>query len=62
MARPDSSTSIVRSWLCDNASDVRVETSIDAVARDEGFDRVKLRNSIVEPVEEGGTHVEVTLE
>jgi hypothetical protein len=49
-------------WLRDNASDVRVEISIDAVARDEGFDRVKLRNGVVEPLEEGGTHVEVTLE
>ena len=50
------------SWLRDNASDVHVEISIDAVARDEGFDRVKLRNGVVEPLEEGGTHVEVTLE
>jgi hypothetical protein len=50
------------SWLRDNASDVRVEISIDAVARDEGFDRVRLRNGVVEPLEEGGTHVEVTLE
>jgi hypothetical protein len=50
------------SWLRDNASDVHVEISIDAVAHDEGFDRVKLRNGVVEPLEEGGTHVEVTLE
>jgi hypothetical protein len=50
------------SWLRDNASDVHVQISIDAVARDEGFDRVKLRNGVVEPLEEGGTHVEVTLE
>jgi hypothetical protein len=50
------------SWLRDNASDVHVEISIAAVARDEGFDRVKLRNGVVEPLEEGGTHVEVTLE
>ena len=49
------------SWLRDNASDVHVEISIDAVARDEGFDRVKLRNGVVEPLEEGATHVEVTL-
>ena len=50
------------SWLRDNAKGVHVEISIDAVARDEGFDRVKLRNGVVEPLEEGGTHVEVTLE
>ena len=29
------------SWLRDNASDVHVEISIDAVAPDEGFDRVE---------------------
>jgi hypothetical protein len=49
-------------WLRDNASDVHVQISIDAIARDEGFDRVKLRNGVVEPLEEGGTQVEVTLE
>ncbi len=47
------------SWLRDNASDVHVELTIDAVARDEGFDRVKLRNGVVEPLEEGGIHVDV---
>jgi hypothetical protein len=46
-------------WLRDNASDVRVELTIDAVARDGGFDRVKLRNGVVEPLEEGGIHVDV---
>src|SRR6266536_2378948 len=50
------------SWLRDNAADVHVDVSIDATARDEGFDRVKLRNGVVEPLEEGGTNVEVTLE
>ena len=47
------------SWLRDNASDVHVELTIDAVARDEGFDRVKLRNGVVEPLEAGGIHVDV---
>ena len=47
------------SWLRDNASDVHVELTIDAIARDEGFDRVKLRNGVVEPLEEGGIHVNV---
>jgi hypothetical protein len=47
------------SWLRDNASDVHVELTIDAVARAEGFDRVKLRNGVVEPLEEGGIHVDV---
>lgn len=47
------------SWLRDNASDVQVELTIDAVARDEGFDRVKLRNGVVEPLEEGGIYVDV---
>ena len=49
------------SWLRDNARDVHVEISIDAVAPGAGFDRVKLRNGVVEPLEEGSTHVEVTL-
>jgi hypothetical protein len=49
------------SWLRDNASDVHVEINIDATAPGEGFDRVKLRNGVVEPLEEGSTHVEVTL-
>jgi hypothetical protein len=39
-----------------------VEISIDATAHEEGFDRVTLRNGVVEPLEEGGTHVEITLE
>jgi hypothetical protein len=47
------------SWLRDNASYVNVELTIDAVARDEGFDRVKLRNGVVEPLEEGGIHVDI---
>jgi hypothetical protein len=47
------------SWLRDNASDVHVELTIDAVAREEGFDRVKLRNGVVEPLEEGGIQVDV---
>jgi hypothetical protein len=49
------------SWLRDNARDVHVEISIAAVAPGEGFDRVKLRNGVVEPLEEGSAHVEVTL-
>lgn len=49
-------------WLRDNASDVHVEIGIDEVAGDEGFDRVKLRNGVFEPLEEKGTHVEVTPE
>ncbi len=49
-------------WLRDNASDVHVEIGIDAVAGDEGFDRVRLRNGVFEPLEEKGTHVEVTPE
>jgi hypothetical protein len=49
-------------WLRDNAQEVQVEIVIDATAREEGFDRVTLRNGVIEPIEEGGTHVEITLE
>ncbi len=49
-------------WLRDNASDVHVEIGIDAVAGDEGFDRVRLRNGVFELLEEKGTHVEVAPE
>ena len=49
-------------WLRDNAREVQVEIIIDATGHKEGFDRVNLRNGVVEPLEEGGTHVEVTLE
>lgn len=49
-------------WLRDNARDVDVDVTIVAAARDEGFDRVTLRNGVLEPLEEGATNVEITLE
>jgi hypothetical protein len=49
-------------WLRDNAQEVQVGIIIDATAGEEGFDRVKLRNGVIEPLEEGGTHVEINLE
>ncbi len=42
------------SWLRDNASTVQVELSIAAQAGESGFDRVQLRNGVVEPREESG--------
>jgi hypothetical protein len=50
------------SWLRDNAEDVQVTVGITASAGAEGFDRVRLRNGLIEPLEEGATRVEVTLE
>jgi hypothetical protein len=51
----------VLSWLRDNAREVQVEISIEATAPDEGLDRVDLRNGVIEPLEESGAHVEITL-
>jgi hypothetical protein len=45
-----------------DAREVRVELTIDARGPEGGFDRVKLRNNVVEPLEEGGTDVEISLE
>jgi hypothetical protein len=50
------------SWLRDNASDVHVEVSINAVAPEPGFDRVKLRNGMIEPLEEAATNVDLDME
>lgn len=50
------------SWLRDNAEDVQVTVSISASGRDGGFDRVRLRNGVIEPLEEGAANVEVNLE
>jgi hypothetical protein len=50
------------SWLRDNASTVQVDLSIAAEAGDSAFDRVQLRNGVVEPLEESGAQVHITLE
>jgi hypothetical protein len=50
------------SWLRDNAEDVQVTVAITASAGAKGFDRVRLRNGVIEPLEEGAALVEVTLE
>ncbi len=50
------------SWLRDNARDVQVEIRIEATGPDEGLDRVDLGNGVIEPLEESGAHVEITLE
>ena len=50
------------SWLRDNADDVQVDVSIRAVAPEQGFDRVKLRNGVIEPIEEGSAGVQFKLE
>ena len=49
-------------WLRDNAHDVQVEVTIVAAAHEEGFDRVTLRNGVLEPIEEGATNMEIILE
>jgi hypothetical protein len=49
------------SWLRDNAREVQVEVRIDATGPEEGVDRVKLRNGVVEPLEEAGD-VDVAME
>jgi hypothetical protein len=49
------------SWLRENARGVQVEVKIDATGPEEGFDRVKLRNGLVEPLEEAG-HVDIAME
>jgi hypothetical protein len=50
------------SWLRDHASEVHVDLTIRASAGEPGFDRVKLRNGVIEPLEEGGATVYVELE
>jgi hypothetical protein len=46
----------------DNATEVGVEIVIRADAGESGFDRVKLRNGVIEPLEEGGADVDVQME
>jgi hypothetical protein len=48
--------------LRDNTEDVEVTVTITASGGVEGFDRVRLRNGVIEPLEEGAVRVEVTLE
>ena len=50
------------SWLRDNADEIDVDVSIRASAPAQGFDRVKLRNGFIEPLEEGAPEVKLTLE
>jgi hypothetical protein len=50
------------SWLRDNAEDVRVDVSITAAAAEQGFERVRLRNGVIEPREEGSGNVSVDME
>jgi hypothetical protein len=50
------------SWLRDHAVKVHVEVTIHAEAGEPGFDRVQLRNGVIEPLEEGGTNVGVDME
>jgi hypothetical protein len=49
------------SWLRDNATEVHVAITVDADAGEPGFDRVKFRNGVMEPLEEGGATIEVEL-
>jgi hypothetical protein len=49
------------SWLRDHATDVHVEITIHAEAADPGFDRVQLRNGVLEPLEEGGTGIDIDM-
>jgi Protein of unknown function (DUF499) len=50
------------SWLRDHAAEVQVEVTIHAEAGEPGFDRVQLRNGVIEPLEEASTNVGVDLE
>jgi hypothetical protein len=49
------------SWLRDHAAQVEVEIAIRAEANDAGFDRVQLRNGVIEPLEEGSTHIDIDM-
>jgi Protein of unknown function (DUF499) len=49
------------SWLRDHAAKVNVEVTIHAEAGEPGFDRVQLRNGVIEPLEEGGTNLGVDM-
>jgi hypothetical protein len=49
------------SWLRDNADEAEVQVTITAKAGDAGFDRVRLRNGVIEPIEEGGGRPEIEL-
>ena len=50
------------SWLRDHAAKVRVEVTIHAEAAEPGFDRVQLRNGVIEPLEESGTNLDVDMD
>jgi hypothetical protein len=47
------------SWLRDNAAEAEVRVTITARAGGAGFDRVRLRNGVIEPIEEGGGRAEI---
>ena len=49
------------SWLRDESASLDVDVTIRAAAKEGGFDRVRLRNGVVEPLEEGGGTVQVEL-
>jgi hypothetical protein len=49
------------SWLRDHAADVQLEITIRAEASKAGFDRVQLRNGVIEPLEEGATNLDVDI-
>jgi hypothetical protein len=50
------------SWLRDHATEVHVDLTIRASAGEHGFDRVELRNGVIEPLEEGGIAVDLDME
>ncbi|MDA8047538.1 MAG: DUF499 domain-containing protein [Actinomycetota bacterium] len=44
-------------WLRENGQDLDVEVTVRAVPKPEGFDRIRFRNGVLEPLEEAGVEV-----
>lgn len=49
------------SWLREQSQSMDVEVTVRATSGEDGYDRVRLRNGVVEPLEEGGADPEVEL-
>ncbi len=49
------------SWLREQSRGLDIEVTVRASAHDAGYDRVRLRNGVIEPLEEGGADPQVEL-
>lgn len=49
------------SWLRENSESLEVEVVVKAASGEAGYDRVRLRNGVIEPLEEGGVDPQIEL-